>query len=172
MTKNQESIIDKAVYGGCGCLLFIICIGVAPAFVLPIFLNSTNTSKQREGKEYVAALNKGQQAYFAEKSVFSTSVNALGVGIKTETTNFKYSVSTTKKTAFNYGIPKQPQLRSDVGGVFVVPAKEVEPNAAKNEIKTISILCQADSIGTIKPAEPTYQNGKIACGKGTTKVTK
>jgi hypothetical protein len=33
-------------------------------------------------------------------------------------------------------------------------------------------LCQADDTGTIKPAEPTYQNGKIACGKGTTQVTK
>jgi type II secretory pathway pseudopilin PulG len=110
MTKNQESIVDKAVYGGCGCLLFIICIGVANAFVLPIFLNSTNTSKQREGKEYVGSMNRAQQAYYAENSVFSTSVNALGLGIKTEKTNFKYSVSATKKAAFNYGIPSNHNL--------------------------------------------------------------
>jgi hypothetical protein len=173
MTKNQEPIVNNAVYGGCGCLLFIICIGVAPAFVLPIFLNSTNTSKQSEAKQFVGSMNRAQQAYYAEKSVFSTSVDALGIGIKTETTNYKYSLRATKQTAFNYGVSKQPQLKSYVGGVFRVPAKEVVPNAAPNEIiTTISILCQADDTGTIKPAEPTYENGKIACGKGTTIVPK
>ena len=40
--------------------------------------------------------------------------------------------------------------------------------AAKEKITTTSILCEADFPGTIKPAEPTYEKGKIACGKGTT----
>ena len=59
-----------------------------------------------------------------------------------------------------------------MGGVFVVSAKEVEPNVTKDELKTTSILCQADSPGTMKPAEPIYQNGGVICGKGTTEVTK
>ncbi len=56
--------------------------------------------------------------------------------------------------------------------MFVVPAKEVDANAAKDEITTSSILCEADDRGTIEPAEPIYQNGKLICGKGTTAVTK
>jgi type IV pilus assembly protein PilA len=69
-------------------------------------------------------------------------------------------------------VAKEKSLQSYVGGVFLVPAKNFEPNAAKEEITTTSILCEADSPGTIKPAEPTYENGKIACGKGTTQWTR
>ena len=172
MTKNQESIVRNAAYRGCGCLLLIIGIGVMNAIALPFYLNNTNKSKQSEAKQYVSSMNKAQQAYLAEKSVFSSSVNALGLGIKTETTNYKYSVRATKKAGFNYAVAKGKNLKSYVGGVFLVPAKNFEPNAAQEEITTRSILCGADFPGTIKPAEPTYENGKIACGKGTTQVTK
>ncbi|WP_293149345.1 MULTISPECIES: type IV pilin-like G/H family protein [unclassified Microcoleus] len=176
MTKNQESIVDKGAYGGCRFLcrflFLIICVGVANMIILPIFLGVTTKNKQSEAKRIVSIMNKNQQSYYAEKSVFSPSVDALAIGIKTETTNYKYSVRATKKAAFSYGVSKQPELKSSVGGVFVVPAKEVVPNAAKDEIKTISILCKADNRSTFKPAEPTYENGKIACGEGTTEVTK
>ncbi|AFZ08264.1 hypothetical protein Osc7112_3927 [Oscillatoria nigro-viridis PCC 7112] len=173
MTNNQESIVRNAACRGCGCLLLITGIGVLNGIALPFYLNNTNRSQQSEAQQYVSSMNKAQQAYFAKKRLFSSSVNALELGIKTETTNYKYSVRATKQTAFNYGVSKQPQLKSSVGGVFLVPVKKIEPNAAKEGIiTTISIFCQADSPGTIKPAEPTYENGKIACGKGTRQVTK
>ncbi|MEG4247427.1 type IV pilin-like G/H family protein [Microcoleus sp. Pol10D4] len=167
MTNNKESIVRNAASRGCGCLLLIAGIGVMNGIALPFYLNNTNRSKQSEAKQYVGSMNKAQQAHFAEKSAFATSVNALEIGIKTETTNFKYSVRTTKKAGFNYGLSKEKDFKSYVGGVFLVPAKNFDPNAAKEEITTTFILCQADSPGTIKPAEPTYENGKIACGKGT-----
>ena len=171
MTKYQESSISNSGYNGCGCLLLLMGIGVIGAIALPSFLVSgcqECKSKTREAKLYVGSMNKAQQAVFIEKSAFATSVNALGLGIKTETTHFKYSIRATKKAAFNYGVAKDNNLKSYVGGVFLVPAKNFEPSAAKEKITTTSILCEADSPGTIKPAEPTYENGKIACGKGTT----
>jgi type IV pilus assembly protein PilA len=170
MTKNQESSISDT-NGGCGCLLLLICIGVG-TIALPSFLNPSG-ARQSEPKQYVASINKGQQAYYAEKSVFSTSVDALGLGLKTETANYKYSVRTTKKAAFSYAVSKNKSLRGYVGGVFLVPVKEVDPSGAKHEILTTqSIICEADSPGTIKPAEPIYKNGEGVCGKGTTQVTK
>jgi type IV pilus assembly protein PilA len=169
MTKNQESIVRNAAYRGCGCLLLIIGIGVMHGIALPLFLNSTNTSKQSEAKQYVSLMNKGQQAYFAEKSVFSSSVNALGLGIKTETTNYKYSVRATKQTAFNYGVSKQPQLKSHVGGAFVI---RVKSNNGEDEMRTESILCSTDTPGTIPPLPPRLQNSKLVCGIGTTQVPK
>lgn len=174
MTKNQESSISNSSDAGCGCLLFIIWIIGGVVIGDPLSSRDTaRKAKQTEAKQYVSSMNKGQQFYYVEKSVFGTSVDALGLGLKTETTNYKYSLRATKQTAFNYGVSKQPQLKSYVGGVFRVPAKEVVPNAAQNEIiTTISILCEADKPGPIKPAEPTYENGEIACGKGTTQVTK
>jgi len=177
MTKNHQSILSKA-NGGCGCLLLIICIiglglvGPMLDYLLLDTQNQARKAKQSEAKMYLRSINKCQQAYFAEKNAFSSSVNALGLGIKTETTTFKYSIRATKKAAFNYAVTKEKDLKSYVGGVFLVPAKNFEPNAAKEEITTTFILCGADFPGTIQPAEPTYKNGKIACGKGTMQVTK
>ena len=170
MTKYQESSMGNSTYNGCGCLLLLIGIGVIGAIALPSFLNTTNTPMISEAKSYVGSMNKAQQAHFAEKSAFATSVNALGIGIKTETTSYKYSVRATKKTAFNYAVTKEKNFKSYVGGVFLVPAKNFEPNAIKEDITTTSILCGSDFPGTLKPAEPTYKNGKIACGQGTIKI--
>ena len=171
MTNNQESIFSNATYGGWGCLSLLMVIGVIGAIALPSFLNSTHKPMISEAKQYVGSMNRAQQALFIEKSAFATSVNALGIGIKTETTNYKYSVRATKKAAFNYAVAKEKNLKSYVGGVFLVAAKIFEPNATKEEITTTSILCRSDFPGTIKPADPTYKNGKIACCQGTREVT-
>jgi len=171
MTKYQESSISNSAYNGCGCLLLLMCIGVIGAIALPSFRGASTQGKDKtvEAKQYVSSMNKGQQAYFAEKSVFSSSVNALGLGIKTETTNYKYSVRATKQTAFNYGVSKQPQLKSYVGGAFVI---RVKSNNGEDEMRTESILCRADTSGTIPPLPPKLQDGKLVCGTGTTQVTK
>jgi len=58
-----------------------------------------------EPQQYVGSMNRAQQAKFAENGRFANSVNELGLGIKTQTDYFKYSVSATKTTVFNYGIP-------------------------------------------------------------------
>ena len=154
-----------------GCLVSLMVIGVLASLVVPSFQVRVRINKQWEPRDYISLINKRQQAYFAEKSVFSTSVKALGIRIiKTETENYKYSHHTTKKATFNYGVSKHKDLKSFVGGVFVIPAPKVESNSSKNPITTTSILCGADSAGTIKPPEPTYQNGKIACATGTMKM--
>ncbi len=172
MTKYQESSISNSGYNGCGCLLLLMGIVVIGAIALPSPVGTARKARASEAKQYVGSMNRAHQALFIEKSAFATSVDALGLGIKTETKNYLYSVRATKQTAFHYGVSKQRQLESYVGGVFLVPVEKIEPNAAKDGITTISILCEADSPGTIKPAEPTYKNGKIACGKGTRQVTR
>jgi hypothetical protein len=114
-------------------------------------------------------MNRAQQSIFIEKSAFATSVNALGIGIKTETKNYKYSVRATKQTAFNYGVSKKPELKSYVGGVFVIRAKS---NKGEDEMRTESILCSTDTPGTIPHLPPRLQNSKLVCPTGTTQVTK
>jgi type IV pilus assembly protein PilA len=153
------------------CFLFLMYVGVISVLARPSFINEVILEIPSEPKQYLSSMNREQKAYFAQKNTFANSVEALRIGIQTETPNYKYSVRATKQAAFNYGISKHPKSTSYVGGVFVVPAKEVEPNAAKHELKAIAILCKADSPGSIQPAEPTYQNGKTACGKGTKAVT-
>lgn len=154
------------------CFLFLMYVGVIGALARPSFINEVILEMPSEPKQYLSSMNREQKAYFAQKNTLANSVEALGTGIQTETPNYKYSVRATKQAAFNYGVSKHIKNTSYVGGVFVVLAKEVEPNAAKDELKTIAILCEADSPGTMKPAEPTYQNGEVICGKGTTQVSK
>ena len=153
------------------CFLFLMYIGVIGVLASPSFINDEIMELTSEPKQYLSSMNREQKAYFAKKNTLANSVEALGTGIQTETPNYKYSVRATKQAAFNYGVSKNPKSTNYVGGVFVVPAKEVDQNAAKHELKTIAILCKADSPGLIQLAEPTYQNGKTACGKGTTAVT-
>jgi type IV pilus assembly protein PilA len=174
MTKSSESSISNSTYKNCGCLLFLRLFGVIGARTLPSFLNASNKpmisgAKHSEAKQYVGSMNRAQQALFIEKSAFATSVDALGIGIKTETTNYKYSVRATKQTAFNYGLPKKPDLKSYVGGAFVI---RVKSNKGEDEMRTQSILCSADTPGTIPPLPPRLQNSKLVCATGTTQVTK
>lgn len=157
---------------GFGCLMFLIFFAIILALYVYTMYGRLNKAKKqvREAKMYVNSMNKVQQYNFIEKAAFTTSVKTLEISIKTETA-YHYSLYITKKTAFNYALSQKKELKSYVGGVFVLPAKEVDGKAAKNKMRTASILCEADFLGTIEPAEPTYQNGKLICGKGTTKVT-
>ena len=50
-------------------LVLIIIIGILSAIALPSFLNQANKAKQSEAKQYIASINKGQQAYYAEMGV-------------------------------------------------------------------------------------------------------
>ncbi|MEG4204683.1 type IV pilin-like G/H family protein [Microcoleus sp. Pol7_A1] len=165
--SQQNSKSARISFNGWGRLLVLIGLGVIVSFPVRLFLIRVRDVKQLGAYESVSSINQCQQAYFAEKSLFRNSVKALGIGIKTETKTYQYSLLTTKTATFNYGVSKQKDLRSFVGGVFVIPATKVESNASKNKITTTSILCIANSAGTIKPPQPTNQNGKIACATGT-----
>ena len=165
---------------GCGCLVLLILVTAVIVLVIPSFLcGNMNNAKKSEGKQYISSMNKGQQAYYAENTAFSNSVTALGLGLKTETTNYKYSIRAIKTAAFSYAFAKNKTLKNYVGGVFLVPAY---PNAPKDEMTTVTILCETDDDRPFfrvkltdepdEPAEPIYQNGEVICGIGTTKVTR
>ncbi|NEQ34799.1 MAG: prepilin-type N-terminal cleavage/methylation domain-containing protein [Okeania sp. SIO3I5] len=76
-------------------LVVIIIIGILSAIALPSFLNQANKAKQSEAKQYLASINKGQQAYYAENGGFITDraqIGKLGLGIKTATGNYTYDI--------------------------------------------------------------------------------
>ncbi len=154
----------------CRLLFIVICFSSICSFPYFSMSDQENKAKESEAKQYVGSMNRAQKTIFSgEKNDFIASVDALGLGIKTETTNYKYSVHITKQAAFNYGVSKDEKLRSYVGGVFLIPLKQ---KAGKNEIRTEAILCRADNPGTITPIPPRLQNGKLFCGTGTIEVTK
>lgn len=62
------------------------------AIALPSFLSQANKAKQSEAKQYLASINKGQQAYYAENTSFGDNITGLGIGIKSQTSNYTYAV--------------------------------------------------------------------------------
>ncbi|MEG4579634.1 type IV pilin-like G/H family protein [Microcoleus sp. MON1_C5] len=125
-------------------------------------------TKRSEAKQYVSSMNKGQQAIYVEEGAFSNSVNALRLGIKTQTTNYNYSTISTKNAAFSYGVARSNNLTSYVGAVFLVPVSK----AANKELTTVSILCAANSPGNTQPSAPILQNGNPVCAAGSSDVFK
>lgn len=158
---------------GLGCfLVLMLLIGGFIYILVPLFFNQVNYTKKLEGKTYVGAMNRAQQAYHLTEQRFSDNLPDLGLGIQTETESYTYSNQVTGKAVFNYGISRHDQVPSYVGGVFVVPATNVNSDAASDDMTTVAILCEADTPGSIKPTAPTYQNGELACGEGTTDLSR
>lgn len=156
-----------------GTLLRITFIYVPGAMILsalflPSSLCSSSKAKASESKQYVGAMNRALQAKYADDGAFSNSINALGLGIKTQTTNYKYSIIATKNAAFSYGVGRSNNLTSYVGAVFLVPVSQ----AANKEKTTVSILCAANSPGNTQPPDPILQKGNPVCAAGSSLVTK
>ncbi|AFZ05327.1 PHA accumulation regulator DNA-binding protein [Oscillatoria nigro-viridis PCC 7112] len=114
-------------------LVVIIIIGILSAIALPSFLNQANKAKQSEAKQYIGSLNKGQQAFFTEEGKFTSDMSTLGVGIKTDTTNYSYSCTGTDSSALCMGKSKNTNtLNTYAGSVFL----EGNPKTSR------SILCE------------------------------
>ncbi|MEG4346777.1 type IV pilin-like G/H family protein [Microcoleus sp. A003_D6] len=139
-------------------LVVIIIIGILSAIALPAFLNQANKAKQSEAKQYVASINKGQQAYYAENGKFTTVIPDLGLGLKTETTNYTYDVVSTKDDQANTNaVPTNTTSLRAYGGVVVL----VDSGEAKT---TQTSICEAVG-GTAKFAA-------TDCGAAWSAVTK
>lgn len=148
-------------------LVVIIIIGILAAIALPSFLNQANKAKQSEGKQYLSSINKGQQAYYAENTKFGSSIVALGIGLKTQTTNYKYGVGKDDtKGATSAAAPANTALRAYAGAVGLVGTGEAKT--------TSTILCeQAVATAFANPTalapsgttEPTCATGQSAVTK-------
>ena len=144
-------------------LVVIIIIGILSAIALPAFLSQANKAKQTEAKQYVASINKGQQAFYAENPSFGTSVVVLGLGLKTQTTNYLYTVTGTTGAADALATPVAlGSLKGYAGGVGLIAAGEANT--------TQSILCE--SVAFAAPAVATYGTDAVSCGAAMTLVTK
>ena len=145
-------------------LFVIIIIGILSAIALPAFLSQANKAKQAEAKQYLSSINKGQQAYYAENPSFGTSVAILGLGLKTQTTNYSYTINGSTSSASALAGPIGV-LKGYAGGVGLVAAGEAKT--------TQSILCE--TIGFSAPTAVNFGGvnaTEVLCGDGMTLVTK
>jgi len=136
-------------------LVVIIIIGILAAIALPSFLNQSNKAKQSEAKTYVGTLNKGQQAYYTEKSTFGSNIDILGVGVKASTVNYTYdstratSATVSDNHAISTGTAIPVALRGYAGKV------QLNVVSATSDVTSLAILCEANAAGTAAPPTPT-----------------
>ena len=144
-------------------LLIILVITIVGAIVLPVIFRNreaanTRTILQQEVESNIDAMRDTQQNHYLNKNTFTNSLKDLKISSANQTENYEYLVQKTEKSAFLYGLSRKADLKSYVGAVF--------PGASKRTL-TVTILCKANSPGIEQIANPTYENGVIACGAGT-----
>jgi len=162
MKKGKFSLL------GCGCQSIVSVLGIiiVLSIIMPFPISDAKKAKQSEAKQYVGSMNRAQQVKFAENRVFANSVDELGLGMKTETSSVRYSVKTTNKTAFHYGLSKDEKFKSYVGAVFLVT------NNYTKETSTLAISCVTKSPTKTQPPNPILDNGNPTCANATDPVTR
>jgi type IV pilus assembly protein PilA len=95
---RKEYKVDKAIsnqlYGGftlIELLISIVIIGVLSAIALPSYLNQAAKARGSEAKSSLSAINRSQQAYRLENSIFTNTLTLLDTRI----TGKFYSYSVT-----------------------------------------------------------------------------
>ncbi len=142
-------------------LVVIIIIGILSAIALPSFLNQAKKAKQSESKTYVGSMNRGQQAYMTENDSFTSSIDAMGIGISTQTANYIFYANAgtgagTEAYAVNYSVVTTTGsgLKNYGGNVYL---KSI---GANSELTSVAYLCETKDVEA---------NGSIAVGTtGTT----
>ncbi len=143
-------------------LVVIIIIGILAAIALPSFLSQANKAKQ-----YISSVNKGLQAFYAENTKFTTDVSLLGLGLKTETTNYSYNIGDKgAQGATSAATPSAASLASLKGYAGAVAVTAPDASGAAG---TQTILCETTGVGAPTPITPDGSN--TAC-TGMTLVTK
>jgi type IV pilus assembly protein PilA len=147
-------------------LVVIIIIGILAAIALPSFLNQANKAKQSEGKQYLSAINKGQQAFYVENTAFSGSVSELGIGLKSQTSNFKYDVGSSTNGASSTAAPASLAMKAYAGAVGLVPSGDAKT--------TSTVLCEQSVAANWDVPASITPDGKVdpVCATGQSTVTK
>ena len=121
-------------------------------------------SQESEAKQYTNSMNRGQQAFYAENAKFATTIDELGIGINSETENYRYKIipqSGSIPSVMMTAQAKKPEFKSYTGAVFVVKIN--------NEETTVSVVCGTDQPSTTPPMMPTppkMGEDKIQCPAG------
>jgi type IV pilus assembly protein PilA len=143
-------------------LVVIIIIGILSAIALPSFLNQAKKAKQSEAKTYVGSMNRGQQAYMTENDIFTNSIDDLGIGIATQTSNYSYNTATnggsgTGLHATSGSTQRVTGLKNYGGRVYL---KQVGSNS---ELTSIAFLCETNSIDTAGSSVIATTTGSTGC---------
>lgn len=95
---------------------------------------------QIEARQYIGSMNRGQQAYYLERSRFARRIQDLGLGIRSETQAYRYQIlpmgNGTRATAA-IARPKNPELKTYLGIVSIRKGRQ------NQEDTSVGVLCES-----------------------------
>lgn len=112
-------------------------------------INSQNSDASSEAKQNIGSINRAQQAYFLENGTYADTIPVLGLGISTQTNNYKYVIVPANPSLLAVTHQARPVRgtrrfnRAVIGGVVTVQG------ASPNELLSISKVC----IAVLPPAQ-------------------
>ncbi len=138
--------------------LLVLAVTIAPAF-----RNVPGPARQNEGKTVTGSMNRAQQAYYLENNKFSTSIEALGLGIKPEIDKYIYKIilQPDSQSVMNIAQSKHEKFKSYVGLVYLT---KIDNDTG--ETTTNAQVCetnQALSRLPKMPNVPKYYSEEIEC---------
>jgi hypothetical protein len=125
-------------------------------------------AQQSEGRTYIGAMGRAQQAYYLEKDKFAKEMSELGLGIKPETEAYRYQIVPQRdstRSVMMTATAKRPELKSYTSAVFVVKDNK--------ETLTITGICETDKPSVTPPGMPQVSSNtpaKIECPAGSNQV--
>ena len=105
----------------------------------PSSVSPASLAMQREGETYIGAINRGHQAFFLEKEYFTNKLKDLGLGIGSESENYKYQIVVldNKKAVQTTALAKVDNLKSYTGLVYITKSSEM------NEDISLYLICES-----------------------------
>ncbi|MBE9225531.1 prepilin-type N-terminal cleavage/methylation domain-containing protein [Phormidium sp. LEGE 05292] len=141
----------------------IAILGLLTLATLPSQISQAQNSREAEGRQYVSAINKAQQAYYAQHSIFVINTDpiawgSLGVGIKTQTSSYKYLISAIGNNGVNaFAAPMLPNVLRSYTGVVGLIAPDPQ-----GEKVTQAIVCETKNPGNY-PKSGIVTRTKVQC---------
>ncbi len=142
-------------------LIFLVGLGAVIIFS-PGFRDCASKARQSEGRNNIGAIGRAQQAFYLTNNKFTNSIPELGLGISSETNNYKYFVQVDRQFVVNYAQTKTQNTKSYLNVVFIgtVSSSDKAP-------KTQSFTCEVEKSPPLASIMPVYQHGLISCLQGT-----
>jgi len=153
-------------------LILLISLGVSCPVSWYYTSQKNNFDLQIKVRWHMEKMNSTQERIYEEQSAFTQDINLLkehGFGpLLTE--EYTFSIRMEPKKILYYAISQNEQLHSYIGGVFLVPKTESNSNKNQGELISKKIICAANSLGKIRPADPVTKYNVPICSSNTTQV--
>ena len=157
------------------------CMGTSAILLLYDFENNCLGSSSCKGKwfapgiQFIYSMNGGQEAYYAENGNFSNSIDNLGLGMKTDISNYNFRILSPMNPVQNveelkpsplddsrtiaFATSQKAYLKSYMGIVWTLPNDDYTT--------TTSVVCQRKKEQILYPSIlPEISDNQISCPPG------